>query len=137
VGAWGAGPFENDDALDFVAELREVTGSELRSRLESALALPADGYLELPEACAAVAAAGLVAVARGTAFDDLDEQITGLAQSGQLGDSLRIRELAVAALARVNGESSEWRELWSASGSSGEADQMLANPRRHWPDPVS
>jgi hypothetical protein len=25
----------------------------------------------------------------------------------------------------------------SASGSSGEADQMLANPRRHWPDPVS
>ena len=125
MGAWGAGPFENDDALDFVAELSEVAGSERGSRIESALALQADGYLELAEACAAIAAAGLIAVARGATFDDLDEEIIELAQSDLLRDDLRIKELAVAALARVSGESSEWRDLWSESGSSEEADQML------------
>ena len=129
MGAWGAGPFENDDALDFLAELSEKADSELASRLRSALALPADGYLELPQACAAIAVAGLIAVARGATFDDLDEGTIDIAQSGLLRDDLQIRQQAVAALARVNGESSEWQELWSESDSSEEAGQMLADLR--------
>jgi len=129
MGAWGAGPFENDDALDFLGELSGLTADELASRLEAALAVPAQGYLELPEASAAIAAAGLIAVARGGAFDSLNEEVVELAQTGAVRDGARLRDLALTALARVTGESSEWQELWSESGSSAEADAMIADLR--------
>jgi hypothetical protein len=38
-GAWGAGPFENDQALDFLAELGELPQNELAARLGTALTL--------------------------------------------------------------------------------------------------
>jgi hypothetical protein len=39
MGAWGAGPFENDQALDFLAELGELPQNELAARLGTALTL--------------------------------------------------------------------------------------------------
>jgi Domain of unknown function (DUF4259) len=129
VGTWGAGPFQNDDALDFLAELRELPPADLDSRIRSALALPADGYLEMPEACAAIAAAGLIAVARGVVFDGLDEKVIELAQSDGVILDAQLTDLALAALLRVDGESSEWRELWSESESCEEADEMVAGLR--------
>ena len=58
VGAWAAGPFQNHDALDFLAELSEMKGIGLRSRLASALALSPVEYLDLLEASEAIAARG-------------------------------------------------------------------------------
>jgi uncharacterized protein DUF4259 len=129
MGAWGVGPFENDDALDFLGELSDLPADELAGRLEAALAVPAKGYLELPEASAAIAAAGLIAVARGGAFDSLNEEVMELARTDTVRDSARLRDLALTTLARVTGESSEWQELWSESGSSAEADAMIADLR--------
>ncbi len=129
MGAWGAGPFENDDALDFLGELGELPADDVAGRLEAALAVAAQGYLELPEASAAIAAAGLIAVARGAAFEGLDENVMALAQSGGLQDTARLRDLAMTALARVTGESSEWQEPWSESESSAEANAMVADLR--------
>ena len=130
MGAWGAGPFENDDALDFLGELSELPADELVGRLESALTLPAEGYLELQEASAAIAAAGLISIARGAAFDSLDEQVMELAHTDAVQNSMRLRDPALAALARVTGESSEWQALWSESESSAaEADAMIADLR--------
>jgi Domain of unknown function (DUF4259) len=129
MGAWGAGPFENDDAVDFLGELSDLPADDLAGRLEVALAFPAEGYLELPEASAAIAAAGLIAVARGGAFYGHNEEVMELAQTGAVHDSARLRDLALTALARVTGESSEWQELWSESESSADADAMIADLR--------
>jgi hypothetical protein len=86
--------------------------------------------MELPEACAAIAAAGLLAVARGgAAFGDLDDGVIELARSEGVSDDSGLRDLALAALARLNGASSEWRELWSESGSPAEADEMVVGLR--------
>lgn len=125
MGAWGVGPFENDDALDFLDELSELPAEKLTSRLEAALDLQDEDYLELPEASAAIAAAGLIAVAGGAAFDDLDEDVVELVRTGALQDNARLRALALTALTRVTGESSEWQELWSES----EGDAVIADLR--------
>jgi hypothetical protein len=126
MGAWGAGPFQDDDALDFLAELSELPPAEMGSRITSALALPSDGYLKLPEACAAIAAAGLVAAARSAASEGLDAEAIAVMQADDVIRDAQLRDLALAALVRVNGQSSEWRDLWLKSESWEEADQMIA-----------
>jgi hypothetical protein len=126
MGAWGAGPFRNDDALDFLAELSELPPAEMGSRITSALALPSDGYLKLPETCAAIAAAGLIAAARSAAFEGLDAEVIAVMQADDVIRDAQLRDLALAALVRVDGQLSEWRDLWLKSESWEEADQMIA-----------
>jgi hypothetical protein len=96
------------------------------SRITSALALPSDGYLKLPEACAAIAAAGLIAAAWSAAFEGLDAEAIAVMQADDVIRDVQLRDLALAALVRVNGQLSEWRELRLKSESSEEADQMIA-----------
>jgi len=129
MGAWGAGPFQNDDALDFLAELSELSPAGMGSRITSALALPSDGHLELHEACAAIAAAGLIAAATSTDLEGPGAEAVAVVQSNEEAADVQVRDLALAALVRVNGESSEWRDLWMESGSWEEADQMIAGLR--------
>jgi hypothetical protein len=129
MGAWGAGPFDNDDALDLLGELSDLPVNELAGRLEAALALPAEGYLDLVEANAAIAVAALIADARGADFGRLDEEVRELAQTAGARDNARLQDLALTALTRVTGESSEWQDLWSESRSAAEAGAMIANLR--------
>jgi hypothetical protein len=129
VGTWGAGPFQNDDALDFLGQLSELPAAGLGARVRSALALAAGGYLELPEACAAIAAARLIAVACGAVFAGMGEEVIDLAQSDGVIFDVQLADLALAALARVNGEPSEWRELWPESEFGQEAGEMIAGLR--------
>jgi len=129
MGAWGAGPFQNDHALDFLAELSELPPAGMGSRITSALALPSDGYVELHEACAAIAAAELIAAARSAAIEGPDEKPVVVVQSDEETGDAQVRDLALAALVRVNGEWSEWRDMWVESGSWEEADQMITGLR--------
>lgn len=63
AGAWGEGSFENDDALDWVATCSSSKSiSPVRQSLERALR---GKYLKAPEASSAVAAAEVVAAAKG------------------------------------------------------------------------
>ena len=126
MGAWGAGPFRNDHALDFLAELSELPPDGMGSRITSALVLPSDGYLKLPETCAAIAAAGLIAAARSAASDGPDAEVIAVMQADDVIRDAQLRDLALAALTRVDGQSSEWRDLWLKSESSEEADRMIA-----------
>ena len=57
MGAWGSGPFENDDACDWLDELADSGVAALREAL--ALADAAD-YLEAPDGSVVVAAAEVV-----------------------------------------------------------------------------
>lgn len=114
MGAWGAGPFDNDDAQDFVLDLADAPEQELQQRLADALALP-DGYVEAPEASTAVAAAALVAIGAGMAAPE-SSTVADFVGSRAIPASPELRAAAKAALDRVVSEDSELWELWQDAG---------------------
>jgi uncharacterized protein DUF4259 len=115
MGSWGTGPFDNDDAADFANELGRADPAERLTLIRTALqdALDAD-YLEVDGGNRAIAAAATVAACRpggpevdpgyGPAFLALGD--------GVAAPPPDLVELAGAALDRVQGEESEWRDLW-------------------------
>ena len=112
MGAWGSGPFENDDAMDFVGDLADGSTADLVAQLREALALP-DDYVESPEGSSAVAAAALIAARRGYDADNLTVADLLAAHPFDADD---LRSMAVTALATVAGDDSELMELWDEAG---------------------
>jgi hypothetical protein len=114
MGAWGAGSFENDDALDWASEL---AGSSGVAAVEDALDLSATSaeYLEAPECSIGLAAAETVAAMNGKPAADLPDEVAAFARAaGRPTGSLV--DAASSAVARVL-EKSELRELWEESES--------------------
>jgi hypothetical protein len=115
MGAWGAGTFQNDTAVDWVAQLQESSDdSLLRHAIEPAAAI--DGsYLDSGVAAIALAAAEVVAAAKGQPGGDLPESLSSwVAQFGSdVGDDLPIP--ARQAVERI-AASSELKELWDEAG---------------------
>jgi hypothetical protein len=128
VGAWESGPFDNDDALDFVGTLADAPDDETHRRLLEALTL-SEGYLELPEANEAIAAAGLVAAWNGWPVDA--GSVLDLVDSRELEVTDALRSAARAALDQVQGEDSEWREVWDDAGLLDEVGTQLDEMRAH------
>ena len=111
MGAWGTGPFDNDDAADFATSLDHLQPDLRVGAIRDALtdALEQTGYLDRDVGGAAVAAAALVA-----AQGDKGLPIDCIHGPKQLipevpGD---LRPIAALALRRVLGECSELNELW-------------------------
>jgi hypothetical protein len=111
MGAWGTGPFDNDDAADFATSLDHLQPELRVGAIRDALTDAAEqtGYLDRDVGGAAVAAAALVA-----AQGDKGLPIDCIHGPKQLipevpGD---LRPIAGLALQRVLGECSELNELW-------------------------
>src|SRR5688572_21854583 len=68
MGAWGTGSFDNDSALDFVGDV--VEGGDWQAVMELALA-PVEPGEPIRDEVAAIAAAEIVAAARGHAAPEL------------------------------------------------------------------
>ena len=108
MGAWGADPFENDDAADWRYLLLDGGGTEV---VAAALADPSE---EGETAACAVAAAALVAAGVDLQVTLPDDMVGWLAAQDHV--ALRaLAPLAVTALDRVLA-GSELRELWDESG---------------------
>jgi len=122
MGAWGTGPFDNDDAQDFVLDLADAPESELDRRLSEALALD-PGYVEGPDASIAVAAAALVAIGAGMAPPE-SPTVSEFVGSRSVPATEALRGAARTALDRVASEDSELWELWQDAR---EADRVLAS----------
>ena len=115
MGAFGAGVFDNDDALDWLEELLESDGIGLiMGALDDALA--AD-YLEVTEASAALVAAEVLAARNLRASAALPEELRGWTEREQM---LARAQTAVARVAT----DSELAELWAESDA---ADQWRAS----------
>jgi hypothetical protein len=111
MGAWGTGPFDNDDAADFAASLDHLEPEFRVGAIRTVLAEAAEqsGYLDRDVGGAAVAAAALVAAQRDGHIPI--DCIHGPKQTiPELPDDLR--HIAVHALTRVLAECSELNELW-------------------------
>ena len=127
MGAWGVGPFSNDEAADFVGDLADADGSEARATLLRVLQLPPDEYVELPDACTAIAAAALVAIRQGYTPPDGGE----LATTVEFEADPELRRASAMALRRVRDADSEWAELWDEAGELPEATGVLEDIERH------
>lgn len=118
MGAWGTGAFDNDDAGDWVWELEDDDDASI---LVTALREVADAdhgtYLEAPECSIAIAAAEVVASARGRRSPALPtEAVVWLDTHAHLVDADLVG-LATVAVARIVAES-ELRDLWEESADS-------------------
>lgn len=125
MSVWGPGPFENDDAADWLSEVEEEPSLEVIDDAVSEVADPANvGYVEIPDGAVAVAAAELLAqllgkpgatsIAEGEAFDE--DAFSSLAEeAGRLGPGAKERVVrrAYTAVDRVlnDQENSELRQV--------------------------
>jgi len=113
MGAWGAGVFDNDTALDWLDAL-ERTGSAAVSK--ALRGLPDDaGYIDADQACDALAAAEIVAASRGNPPADFPGEAADWVQAHGPSVPYELTEVAENAVARIRTDS-ELRDLWEESG---------------------
>lgn len=121
MGAWGTGPFDNDDAGDWVFQLEDDGVPAVRAALDVAAHPGAD------EAAEAVAASTVVALALGAPAESSAEVDDWLATAGATAlDELRgLAPSAAAALRRVL-DGSELAELYDEVGADEWRDGLIA-----------
>jgi hypothetical protein len=112
MGTWGTGPFQNDDALDWLGEMAQA---EDLSALESTLDAVGESSQGLDaRACkAAIAAAEAVARLRGHPGRELPDEVEQFAQRFDNVPPLLAAKARVAVI-RIS-RSSELRSLWQES----------------------
>ena len=113
MGAWGAGPFDNDDAADLMMELEDVPSWD-SIRFVFGEVLANEDYVELPEGARAWAAAALLTVAIGKSQISAQDYLATIEAMGPPPHDLI--EMAHTALKRLSTGDSEIRELYLDSG---------------------
>jgi hypothetical protein len=128
MGAWGAGSFENDDAMDWVSNLAKGSGETVLRDAFASCAVTDDRYLEAGDCAIAVAAAEAVAAARGRATGSLPEEVKVWVQKKPAvpPDLLGLAKAAVDRVVRK----SELQELWDESDSTDDWRTAMTDLRR-------
>ena len=111
MGAWGPGPFENDDAADWVYELL-AADDMAPARDALAAATDSESWLEVPEGAQAVAAAAVVAAGFDGQVQGFPEEVVEWLGFYPRTATMADARLAMDALTRVAGADSELREVW-------------------------
>lgn len=134
MGAWGAGNFDNDDAIDWADTLVSAgrDSSVVEAALRAVANVPVDQYVEAPESSCALAAAEVVAGSNGhppsSGFPDEAEGLDDWVNTyGSLLEGPQLLDLALRAVERVTADS-ELRELWDEAGAD-EWDAAVADLR--------
>jgi hypothetical protein len=123
VGSWGEKPFDNDDALDWLAGFEGEGVDGLRELLSKVAATPEDQYMDVDDGNAAVAAAEIVAAALGDRRDHLPPADQRWLDANPGAIRTNDRTLARRAMERVLGPNSELPGLWDDDG---QGDEWLA-----------
>jgi hypothetical protein len=121
MGTWDFGPFDNDHAADWSGDLNDAAPADRPALIRAAFTAVlevGDDYLEGDLADYAVAAAAVVvSLLPGGTRLTTPYAPDFLREGGTVELSDDLPALAVAALDRVVGDESQWRELWSESES--------------------
>lgn len=133
MGAWGRGPFDNDDAADWLSELQERGLPAVEAAVEP-VAQPEPGYLDAGAGARAVAAAEVVAALGGAPARELPAEVTGWLASEPRQHPGELVVAAKAAVLRVTGDGSELAELWDSSGEGEAWRASLADLHRRLSD---
>ena len=116
MGAWGEKAFENDSALDWLDDLESEGVDALRDLLARVADTDEADYLDVDDGAPAIAAAEIVAAARGRGRDRLTKPV--IAWLDENADDFVEEDLVLAAHAveRVVAGNSELRGLWEDGG---------------------
>ena len=110
MGGWGTKSFENDDAQDFLSELKTLSVDDLRQKLVRAA--DQQDYLAAPESSVAVAAAEVVAaMVAGKESAPAPQPIQDWIHQNKPVASAALVDLARRAVDRVR-TNSELKDLW-------------------------
>lgn len=122
MGAWGAGNFENDTALDWVWELEAADDlGPVEAALADVLVAADEGDLDADVGSIGLAAAEVVAALGGRPLDGLPEEVAAWVQAHPFEPVADLVRDGLAAVARIrDDEASELRELWA------EEEELLA-----------
>jgi hypothetical protein len=124
MGAWGDGAFQNDAALDWLATLEAQGVEPLRAALASVAGTSEERYLDVDDGSIAIAAATVVACARGHAPGETNKRaMSAIAATAVTADD---EAMARRAVRRVLGKNSELRSLYEGvPGWSGRMRALL------------
>lgn len=112
MGAWGAGHFENDDALDWLGDFCEQPDQVLLVNALSTVAeMDLDEYPEAPDCSVCLAAAEVVAALKGTPNAVMPDAVKDCISQLKLEADSSIIALALCAIERIK-TNSELKELW-------------------------
>lgn len=115
MGAWGAKAFQNDSALDWLAELESDGVAAIHEILSRVASSGDTQYVDADDGSAAIAAAEIVAATRhGRDRLDDDARAWLAANASSIEDDDLV--LARHAVERVLSGASELRELWDENG---------------------
>lgn len=128
MGAWGAGPFDNDDASDWAYEFDGLDESSGIQALAAALESSQSGeYLDLADGANAVAAAAVVAWMRDPSTipdGPYGESAANWVRTAGQQPTGELIAAALAALNHVRGNESELAELWAESGDAAWSESL-------------
>ncbi len=131
VGATGSGPFENDDALDFLDTLEDLPPQQRGGRVLEALdgVLLATGYVEAPQMCEAVAGAAAVGASINPTAATGEPYLPAwlVAEPLPIGDEELIEKSRQVLRRAIRSQDNEWWELWDEAGL---AADVVASCRR-------
>lgn len=109
MGAWGSGPFDNDDAADWAYQLTEDADEGV---VAAALAAVIGGPSpDAPAASCAIAAAEVVAAGLGRPYPELPDEVAAWVDARRDRPWPSLVPSALAALDRIVADS-ELAELW-------------------------
>ena len=116
MGAWGSGPFDNDDAMDWVWELEGATGdARLVAAFEAVVEAGVGESFDVTEGATAIAAASVLAGALDGTTDGLPEEAVAYLERWVADPEPELISLAIAAVDRTSGAGSEVADLWDES----------------------
>ncbi|HET9792227.1 MAG TPA: DUF4259 domain-containing protein [Candidatus Angelobacter sp.] len=113
MGANGAKNFENDDASDWVYDLTESDGPELLT--EAFATVEKLDFADAPDCCIALAAAEVVAAAKGKPSTDLPDEIRTWLENQDHLDKFKKLDKRAAKVAKKIQAKSELRDQWEES----------------------
>jgi hypothetical protein len=125
MGTWGTGPFDDDQASDWVWELQEAKDWGVVMTALRGAADAADAYLEAPDGQIAWAAAAVVAAADDPGVT-VPEEVSNWLASHRADRPSDAGPLASKALQRITSDQSELVELWEEAGD----EEWRANIKR-------
>lgn len=109
MAGWGTGSFENEDAQNWLGQLKSLGIDDLKPIFIRAA--DQSDYLEAPEASVVVAAAEVLAALKGAPNEKLPREITAWTSQIKAGSTSEFNELAIRAVEKVR-RNSELKDLW-------------------------
>ncbi len=114
MGAWDTGPFDNDDASDWLYELAESSDTSVIASVLNTVENIGDAYLEAPECSQALAAAEIVAAFKGHPSEGIPENAKDWIENHQNLDVSELIPISQIVVERIR-TNSELKELWEES----------------------